>query len=213
MSIRSVFLDACDATRPLLASSSLRDRWDEPSALAQMTIGALTGHLMRAVTTVDAYLDKPVTDVGSVLDAPGYYASIEGLVGDDLDSKLHTAIRRRADTEAESGHAEVVERWDAALSRLRHRLPTEPLDRRLPALGERLISLDDYLVTRLVELIVHSEDLATSIGDNPPAFPREATGAVIDCLVGVARVRHGDEAVITALSRRERDTVNALRVL
>ncbi|MFP5331913.1 MAG: hypothetical protein ACLGHX_06115 [Acidimicrobiia bacterium] len=79
--------------------------------------------------------------------------------------------------------------------------------------GGRLISLDDYLVTRLVELIVHSDDLAVSVGAIPPAFSREATGAVIDCLVGVARVRHGDEAVITALSRRERDTVNALRVL
>lgn len=178
-----------------------------------MTVGSLAGHLMRAVTSVDAYLDKSVTDVGAVLDAPGYYASIEGLVGDDLDSKLHTAIRRRAESEAESGHAEVAERWDAALDRLRRRLPTEPPDRRLPALGGRLIALDDYLVTRLVELIVHSDDLAASIGATPPAFSREATGAVIDCLVGVARVRHGDEAVIIALSRRERDTVNALRVL
>lgn len=213
MSIRSVFLDACDATRPLLVSDSVGDRWGEPSALAHMTVGSLAGHLMRAVTSVDAYLDKPVTDVGAVLDAPGYYASIEGLVGDELDSKLHTAIRRRAESEAESGHAEVVERWDAALDRLRRRLPTEPPDRRLPALGGRLIALDDYLVTRLVELIVHSDDLAASIGAAPPAFSREATGAVINCLVGVARVRHGDEAVIIALSRRERDTVNALRVL
>lgn len=213
MSIRSVFLDACDAARPLLTSDSVGDLWEEPSALAQMTVGSLAGHLMRAVTSVDAYLDKAVTDVGSVLDAPGYYASIEGLIGENLGSDLHTAIRQRASSAAESGHAGVVERWDEAVDRLRHRLPTEPRDRRLPALGGRLIGLDDYLVTRIVELTVHSEDLAVSVGANPPAFSREATGAVIDCLVGVARVRHGDEAVITALSRRERDTVNALRVL
>ena len=213
MSIRPVFLDACDATRPLLGSGSVSHRWDEPSALPQMTVGALAAHLMRAVTSVDAYLDKPVTDVGAVLDAPGYYASIEGLVGDDLESDLHAAIRQRARTEAESGHAGVVERWDAAVDRLRLRLPTELPDRRLPALGGRLIGLDDYLVTRLVELIVHADDLAASIDANPPAFSREATEAVIECLVNVARVRHGDQAVVTALSRRERDTVNALRVL
>lgn len=213
MSIRPVFLDACDATRPLLASSSVAEKWTEPSALAAMTVGALAGHLMRAVTSVDAYLDKAVTDVGAVLDAPGYYASIEGLVGDDLDSKLHTAIRSRAEDEAREGHRVVVERWDSALDRLRRRLPAEPPDRRLPALGGRLISLDDYLVTRLVELVVHADDLAVSVGAVPPSYSREATGAVIECLVGVARVRHGDEAVITALSRRERDAVNALRVL
>ncbi|MDX1448783.1 MAG: maleylpyruvate isomerase N-terminal domain-containing protein [Acidimicrobiia bacterium] len=211
--IRTDFLDACDATRPLLASSSVAEQWEGPSALEHMSVGALAGHLMRAVTSVDAYLDKPVTDVGAVLDAPGYYASIEGLVGDDLESDLHSAIRRRAEAGAEAGHAGVVQRWDEVLERLRHRLPTEPPHRRLPALGERLISLNDYLITRLVELIVHSEDLAVSVGTTPPAFSREATGAVIECLVGVARVRHGDEAVITALSRRERDTVNALRVL
>lgn len=213
MSIRFVFLDACDTARPLVASDSVGERWGAESALAQMTVGSLAGHLMRAVTSVDAYLDAKVTDVGSVLDAPGYYASIQGLVGDDLESKLHRAIRERAESEAASGHDGVVERWDVALERLRRRLSAEPHDRRLPALGGRLISLDDYLVTRLVELIVHSDDLAVSVGATPPVFSREATGAVIDCLVGVARVRHGDEAVIIALSRRERDTVNALRVL
>jgi len=32
-------------------------------------------------------------------------------------------------------------------------------------------------------------------------------------LVGVARIRHGDMAVLRALARRERDPVQALRVL
>ena len=35
----------------------------------------------------------------------------------------------------------------------------------------------------------------------------------IDVLVGVARIRHGDMAVLRALARRERDQVQALRVL
>jgi hypothetical protein len=40
-----------------------------------------------------------------------------------------------------------------------------------------------------------------------------ATGLVIATLVEVARIRHGDAATIRALTRRERDTVDALRVL
>ncbi len=45
-----------------------------------------------------------------------------------------------------------------------------------------------------------------------PAFPPEALDITIDTLVAIARYRHGDLAVLLALSRRERDTLNALRV-
>jgi hypothetical protein len=37
--------------------------------------------------------------------------------------------------------------------------------------------------------------------------------AAIDTLVEVARLRHGDTAVLRALARRERDSVAALRVM
>jgi hypothetical protein len=75
------------------------------------------------------------------------------------------------------------------------------------------MTLDEYLRTRVVELVVHADDLAASVGVEPVP-PQPATTAVaIDVLVGVARIRHGDMAVLRALARRERDTVRALRVL
>ena len=73
--------------------------------------------------------------------------------------------------------------------------------------------LDDYLITRLLEVVVHTDDLAVSLGIEPPDFPRPATAAVIDCLLEVARRRHGDIAVVRAFTRRERDRPEALRVL
>ncbi|HSJ27871.1 MAG TPA: hypothetical protein VLB67_06635, partial [Acidimicrobiia bacterium] len=91
--IRSTFLACCETARPLLASAAVANRWDEPSALARMTVGALAGHLMRAVTSVDAYLDREPPSSGQALDAPGYVLSIEGLDDPDLDSELHAAIR------------------------------------------------------------------------------------------------------------------------
>ena len=75
------------------------------------------------------------------------------------------------------------------------------------------MTLDDYLVTRLIELVVHTDDLAVSLDVAAPPIPAAATGLVITTLVEVARIRHGDTAVLRALTRRERDAVAALRVL
>jgi hypothetical protein len=211
--IRTTFLACCESVRPLLASGSVRERWTEPSALDRMTIGALAGHLMRAVTSVDAYLDREVPSGGDVLDAPGYFLSIEGVSDPDLDSELHSAIRSRAAGEAEAGHEGVLAAWDAAVARLTPRLDGEPTDRLLPALGSRVVTLDEYLVTRLLEMLVHADDLAVSVDTESPAFPPAAEAAVIGCLVEVGRRRHGSVAVIRALARRERDAVQALRVL
>ena len=75
------------------------------------------------------------------------------------------------------------------------------------------MTVDEYLRTRVVELVVHADDLAASVGVAPMA-PRPETGKIaIDALVDVARIRHGDLAVLRALARRERDPVGALRVL
>jgi hypothetical protein len=71
--------------------------------------------------------------------------------------------------------------------------------------------LDDYLVTRIVELAVHADDLATSVGLES-SLPPAALAMAVHSLVDVVRVRHGDLAVLRALSRRERQTPELLRV-
>ena len=211
--IREVFLECAGASRSVLASQQVSQAWDRMSALDEMSVGSLAGHLMRAVTSVDAYLVALPSEGDDPLDSAGYFLSIDGLSDGDLHSQLHTAIRSRADQEAHAGPAGVIERWDAAIGRLAARLPEEPQDRVLPALGGRLVLLDEYLVTRLVEMLVHTDDLAVSVGLELPSFPEQANSAAIGCLVEVARRRHGSAALITALTRRERDSIDALRVL
>jgi hypothetical protein len=66
-------------------------------------------------------------------------------------------------------------------------------------------------VTRMVELVAHTDDLAVSVGLEPPPPDPDAATLVVHCLVDVARRRHGDLAVVRALTRRERDVVDALR--
>jgi hypothetical protein len=55
-----------------------------------------------------------------------------------------------------------------------------------------------------VELVVHIDDLAGSVGLPTPDLPDLATDLVISCLAGVARRRHGDLEVVRALARHER---------
>ena len=75
-----------------------------------------------------------------------------------------------------------------------------------------MLRYDDYLPSRICELLIHTDDLAVSLGVDPPSPPQEALDVAIGHLVDVARRTHGDRAVLIALSRRERDSVNALRV-
>jgi hypothetical protein len=64
--------------------------------------------------------------------------------------------------------------------------------------------LDDLLVTRMMELAVHSDDLAVSVGIATPALPERAVDTVIELLSRLAVRRHGPTAVLRALSRAER---------
>ncbi len=69
----------------------------------------------------------------------------------------------------------------------------------------------DFLLTRLIEIVVHSDDLARSVGVPTPVFPDEVFLPVIDVLTRLAVERHGQAPLISALSRRERmpETISA----
>ncbi len=66
------------------------------------------------------------------------------------------------------------------------------------------LSWEDFLVTRMMEITVHSDDLAVSVGIDPPELPGAVLEPVLSLLVGVATLRHGQAAVVRALSRAER---------
>lgn len=67
-----------------------------------------------------------------------------------------------------------------------------------------VLPLDQCLLTRLVELVVHLDDLAVSLEVPTPPVPAEAAEAVTACLTRIAVARHGFLPVIRTLSRRER---------
>jgi hypothetical protein len=209
--VRAAFLDAAEVACTVLALPEVARRWDEPSALRLLSVRGLAGHLLRGAGTVEVYLDRPEPG-GDPITAAAYYA--RALPGDaDLSSPVHTAIRERGEEQAAEGPERLAAAAAEACARLRERLAQEPEGRLVSVYQGVVIRLDEYLLTRLVELTLHIDDLCVSAGVPTPELPEAAGAAAIGTLVEVARLRHGDTAVLHALARRERDTGAALRVM
>lgn len=92
---------------------------------------------------------------------------------------------------------------DAALTDLRATVAAQPPDR-IVDLGDWGLKVDDFLLTRVMELVVHTDDLAVSLGLPTPPMPQTATEATIQLLSSLSAWRHGPLNVIRALARQER---------
>jgi len=88
----------------------------------------------------------------------------------------------------------------------------EPPERGIEVFGDMCMPLDDYLVTRMVEAVVHSDDLAVSLGLETPSFAPDVLDLVMVALLGIARERHGDLAALRTFARGERATADLLPV-
>ncbi|HEX4491959.1 MAG TPA: maleylpyruvate isomerase N-terminal domain-containing protein [Acidimicrobiia bacterium] len=210
--VRDAFLGATAEARGLIASRAVAAQWREPSALPELTIGALAGHLARAAFVVVSYLDaSPDADPeAATTTADQYFEAVLGAAA-AAEGAMDAGIRVRAAEEAAAGRDALVERVDGTLLELDRRFGSEPAERAVQVALDIVMPLDEYLVTRMVELVVHSDDLATSVGLETPEFDAMTMACVVGCLLAMVRARHGDIAVVRGFARRERDVIEALR--
>jgi hypothetical protein len=66
------------------------------------------------------------------------------------------------------------------------------------------LRLDDFLLVRTLEIVVHCDDLVASVGLEPVDLPAPVVRPVLAVLLDLAVDRHGQAAVLRALARRER---------
>jgi hypothetical protein len=206
--VRSIFLACARNAHALIARDEVARAWLRPSALEGFAVSGLAGHLARGATGVLAYLAEP-EPAGPPIEAAAYFGDSD-TTAPPSDAE-QTAIRERGEKEAGRGHAALVAGLERALPQIEATLRTEPPDRLAAVYRGAVMRLDDYLVTRVVELTVHTDDLAASVGVEP-RLVAEGVALAIEHLVAVALRRHGGPAVLRALARRERDRDQALRV-
>ncbi|MEV4623863.1 maleylpyruvate isomerase N-terminal domain-containing protein [Asanoa sp. NPDC049573] len=207
---RTAFLDAAAIAVNLLADPAVADRWSEPSALTGLTVGGLAGHLARQFHQVVEAVEQPASEQ-EPRDLTSHYAAAAWL-GQDIDAPANVAIRGQSDDYAAVGHAQLIERAHLELATLRATLPGLAPDRAVPIWTGWALRLDDLLVTRMMEITVHSDDIAVSVDLPTPTFPPSVVTPVLGLLTALAVERHGQTAVLRALSRRERapKTISAL---
>ncbi len=200
---RSAFVNACHTAFALASSPEVARAWNKESACAGMTVGGLAHHLLAQASHVVSGLDAPPLPEPPIplLD---HYARADWVkAGPDDEANL--SIRQKSDESATDGHATVLAQAARSLAHLPELLaaPRTPDYIHIPWQGWSLTT-DDFLATRSMEVVVHSDDLAASVGLPTPEFPDSIVEHVVHLLTGVALRRHGQEAVVRGLSRPQR---------
>ncbi|QSB06815.1 maleylpyruvate isomerase N-terminal domain-containing protein [Natronoglycomyces albus] len=202
--IRTDFIHAATTTATLLTHQRLTQRWEEPSLLDQFTIKALAGHTAYQILSVQSALDTDAPPGAKVVTLDEHYAQADWL-NTGIDSPGNTAIRDGGDRLATGGVAALVSDVTAAIDSLQDTLFELPADHVIHiAKWGYGISLDDYLATRIMEMAVHLDDLATSLEINEVELNTSAARTAIALLANLSIARHGSLNLIRALARSER---------
>lgn len=119
------------------------------------------------------------------------------------DSAIGRRIRELGGQEAAGGQTALADRFNASIAALRSlAVPLTPAT--TVEMFGRVLPIDECATACLLELVVHSDDLAVSLAVPTPPFGEVVMDLVTSTLCRIARGRHGDLAVLRALSRQER---------
>ncbi len=204
-----LFPEVARVAADLIRHPEVARRWDDESACAGMSVGGLANHLAGQAANVVLLLAAPPHDADPIAALEHYRRA--AWVHTGLDDEANVEVRTSADAYAASGPDDLLDRVDHDLDVLPgvlapvldgSRTPDSVL---VPWQGWALSSAG-FVLTRTMEVLVHSDDLAASIGVDTPRFPDEAADAVLGLLASVAAERHGQVAVLRALSRPQRST-------
>lgn len=205
MSLKNAYLETAAQAVALLDAPEVAAMWGKHSALAEWTVGGLAGHLMYQIFSVAPALQGSESEREPISLLDHYSRAV--WIGAPLDGEANSGIRAKGEGIASEGVQPLRERARAALDEQRAGLAQLRGDRVvfMPQTGWAL-TLDDFLVTRMVELAVHMDDLAVSVGGRGRAaeLPRAAFAPVVALLTELSARRHGQAALLRALTRVER---------
>ncbi len=166
-------------------------------------MGGSAAHLAGQIFFIPGVLAEPIPQEPAI-SLYEYYAQ-SSWIGSDLETPFNKGIRTSGEKDASDGPAALAARVRQCVDELKATLPAvEPRTVRRPTWGPYSVAFDDFVASRLFEIVVHCDDLAYSAGLPTPEFPAPAVEIVVDILSRIALRRHGAVDVLRALSRAER---------
>lgn len=200
------FLASADAAAGLLESDEVAARWGAPSACEGFTVGGLAAHLGWQVQSARWAVESARPAAGAEATSLAEHYARAAWVGQGAQAPVNLGIRDAGEERAQAGAAEQARLTRAAREVLAGAFgslaPSEVVA--VPWIEGRSMALEDLLATRVLELLIHTDDLAVSVGVDTPLSSDAAYGRVIGILSGISVRRFGPVAVLRALSRAER---------
>jgi hypothetical protein len=209
------YLGAVDWLRGVLGRAEVLGAWPEPSAIAGYTVGGVASHAVHSVLWLEQLL-KDVEPVGlrgvTVLE----YFGPNRVEGSDDTDAFSASLRAAAEAFAQTGPEIVIAACITARDELVGLLTDVSVTRAVPVVrvpgGQ--VPLGEYLRTRVLEIVVHGDDVVCSVAGMKVASPPPNTvETCMDVCLELARARSGDLSIIRAFTRRERAEKDVFLVL
>jgi hypothetical protein len=211
--LREVLAEASASVLELVASPEVGREWHSPAVLDGMTVGGLAAHVVIALRMTIVLIERDRPASGEVA-SPFAFFGDNRREGAPLESDRARSIVAAAEEGGLEGQSEVVDELTSVIAQVDAAVADQAPDTVIatPRIPDAAARLDDYLRTRICEVVLHGDDLAASVGVvwHPPA--RAATEAIA-LLVELARERVGDLEILRALAREERAVPGVLRAL
>jgi len=194
-----LFLDGARSVAAAIDDSAVGQAWDRPAVLEGQLVGGLAGHLARGgVWVVADFLDASTPAGPLDFETPGQH--IVGVLS-AASADAHRANRETGAAIAAAGQNALVRQLEQRLDSLEEELSKIDPSQLIAVTGGKVMRIGDYLATRLVEQVVHLDDLARSVGHDPWPYPEEGRDVAIAAGLEAARLRRGQQAVLRALYR------------
>jgi hypothetical protein len=200
---RDALVRAADLLVELVDRPEVANAWDRESALPGMTVGGLVRHLVSQPESAVEFLRiQPVPPHAGTVSLLECYERTDWLDA-PVDAEENTSIRDDFNEMATAGHAESVAVLDRARAELAGAIAAAGATTYVPWQDCCLVT-DDFLVVRLMEVVVHADDLVASVGGAGPRFDDGIVHPALALLAMLSARRHGQTSVVRALSRAER---------
>ena len=213
------YLAAIDWLSSIFGRAEVAAVWGEPSVVAQYSVGGVAAHAVHGILWLEQLL-KDAEPVGlravTIGEFFGPNRAEAGSVGGGFDDPLSVSLRAAAEGFAQTGADLVTAACAASRDALVGLLESAPATRAVPVLrlGGSQVPLRDYVRTRVLELVVHGDDVVCSApGLTVPDPPQSAVQVCLGVCLELAVARVGGLATLRGFTRAERSQPGVLRVL